>query len=774
MHGFILFSICAVAVIAQDPLLNDLLDGSDLLKDLIDGKLTEDGAAGTVSAAAVKRTGCPYAAQHGGAGEPCAMGRAALRRKQAQIELQLKNVKYPADILTCDKTAEWTVAPQAEGISMEDLGKGYCKGDHTYGYDGQGEGSQDECNNVCLAEADCQYASFYGTTCLRYTGECVQDTSAWWPKQFRTYKKVVPVTAAPVSSNSEDSVYGLVVKDVWAKFDSLGDTADQQDYTGCLLRTAGHDFMDFRWTSDGKATGGSDGCINFEDADNTGIPQCLVRFEVAEVYKNWCHKVSLGDFLVIAAEAVMARTAPSYKANSFESGTLAHTFMTRFEFGRPTVSSCEEHVGLMPNPEEGCADLKRVFVDHVYLDADKQTSWKHTAAISGAHTIGKANLENSGYNGTWTTNPAVFDNSYYLRIIDQGWIPQWSVNGNTGKNQWIVSDEGRTKPEVAGQMMLNTDLCLEFDNSRDSVNCDELILGDSAFLNMDAGTTKNVINQFCSNIRGKGHFLNAKERMCCTWLRPDKMFPTDQWHAADPNNILAGGNPPLYENGKENHHCGVNFTDYSELGTFRTECCSLAKEKDGYEGSMSQLDCDYRGNTEGPAWKHIMLFAYNETYWLEAYADAWSVATTNVMKYVGQNSNTYFTASNTGNCGCCKETTDYWDVGLNKMQDVQLKTDDEGWTECEMLKTEDTYDPSFWTARHGGSATWPMFNIDDPARDAGSTKYPEFPPPSTDVVEKMEFASEEHVINALKTKLLECASAGCEVAWMDDLEYYKK
>ena len=105
---------------------------------------------------------------------------------------------------------------------------------------------------------------------------------------------------------------------------------------------------------------------------------------------------------------------------------------------------------------------------------------------------------------------------------------------------------------------------------------------------------------------------------------------------------------------------------------------------------------------------------------------------------------------------------------LNKMQDVQLKTDDEGWTECEMLKTEDTYDPStahslrwmitascrgcdgilrrshpkaqpserfrsiwvrpdwhislgvrhnrsfkyalgpsFWTARHGGSATWP-------------------------------------------------------------------
>ena len=114
---------------------------------------------------------------------------------------------------------------------------------------------------------------------------------------------------------------------------------------------------------------------------------------------------------------------------------------------------------------------------------------------------------------------------------------------------------------------------------------------------------------------------------------------------------------------QENHHCGVNFTDYSELGTFRSErgfvskrvgradgknrgacadlrvaqraegralsgtdlrsaealvaciwyaqrnklccapaeCCLLAKEKDVYEGTMSQVNCDYRSNTEGPS-----------------------------------------------------------------------------------------------------------------------------------------------------------------------------
>ena len=52
----------------------------------------------------------------------------------------------------------------------------------------------------------------------------------------------------------------------------------------------------------------------------------------------------------------------------------------------------------------------------------------------------------------------------YLRILDQGWMPQWDVA--PGKSQWIVSDVSRFEPRVAKQMMLNSDLCLLFDNSR--------------------------------------------------------------------------------------------------------------------------------------------------------------------------------------------------------------------------------------------------------------------------------------------------------------------
>lgn len=59
-------------------------------------------------------------------------------------------------------------------------------------------------------------------------------------------------------------------------------------YAGCLVRTAGHDFMDFRATSNGS-TGGSDGCINFGDEDNTGLADCLVSSGLPAVFENYCH-----------------------------------------------------------------------------------------------------------------------------------------------------------------------------------------------------------------------------------------------------------------------------------------------------------------------------------------------------------------------------------------------------------------------------------------------------------------------------------------------------
>eukprot|EP00401_Gymnodinium_catenatum_P079783 CAMPEP_0117482516 /NCGR_PEP_ID=MMETSP0784-20121206/13460_1 /TAXON_ID=39447 /ORGANISM="" /LENGTH=330 /DNA_ID=CAMNT_0005277015 /DNA_START=252 /DNA_END=1241 /DNA_ORIENTATION=- len=222
-----------------------------------------------------------------------------------------------------------------------------------------------------------------------------------------------------LQAGQDNVLYRSVVKKVWQKSKQY-----RMNFDACIVRTAGHDLMDFRFTSDGTATGGSDGCINFGDDDNKGLPSCLVEFAVPDLYQQVCERVSLADFYVIAAEAVMARRFPKFLwADRFKNFTLEGKFMNNFRFGRATMKRCEDHVGLMPNAEEGCYDLKRIFVDHIYLHRDKQRSWRFTAAISGVHTLGGAHPENSGYNGTWTFDPSVFNNAYFKRLLDQGWGP---------------------------------------------------------------------------------------------------------------------------------------------------------------------------------------------------------------------------------------------------------------------------------------------------------------------------------------------------------------
>jgi len=83
--------------------------------------------------------------------------------------------------------------------------------------------------------------------------------------------------------------------------------SERADFVGCLLRFAGHDFMDFRKNEANQ--GGSDGCMHFDDPDNAGLKPCLTKIGLPDVYRKWSDKVSLADFIVISAEAAIGRVA---------------------------------------------------------------------------------------------------------------------------------------------------------------------------------------------------------------------------------------------------------------------------------------------------------------------------------------------------------------------------------------------------------------------------------------------------------------------------------
>jgi len=71
-----------------------------------------------------------------------------------------------------------------------------------------------------------------------------------------------------------------ITNQVIAIYEALPNTVTQDSnprsgFAGCLVRAAGHDFMDFRINADGTTSGGMDGCINFNDGDNAGLQSCI-------------------------------------------------------------------------------------------------------------------------------------------------------------------------------------------------------------------------------------------------------------------------------------------------------------------------------------------------------------------------------------------------------------------------------------------------------------------------------------------------------------------
>lgn len=117
----------------------------------------------------------------------------------------------------------------------------------------------------------------------------------------------------------------------------------------------------------------------------------------------------------------------------------------------------------MPNPEHGCAGLQEIFNENIYAHTGME--WAMTAAISGAHTIGSAKKNQSGYEGYWSDEESqgFFNNDYYLSILVTGWGPELEVS--PGKNQWQRVDK-KAGGGSHHEMMLTTDLCMAFRNNK--------------------------------------------------------------------------------------------------------------------------------------------------------------------------------------------------------------------------------------------------------------------------------------------------------------------
>jgi L-ascorbate peroxidase len=81
-----------------------------------------------------------------------------------------------------------------------------------------------------------------------------------------------------------------------------------------------------------------------------------------------------------------------------------------FHPGRPDKTEPPVE-GRLPDATKGTDHLRDVFVKHMGL------SDQDIVALSGAHTLGRCHKERSGFEGPWTANPLIFDNSYFTELL---------------------------------------------------------------------------------------------------------------------------------------------------------------------------------------------------------------------------------------------------------------------------------------------------------------------------------------------------------------------
>lgn len=374
-------------------------------------------------------------------------------------------------------------------------------------------------------------------------------------------------TTASMSSADYDAVHASVA----TRYNGLPGTCNatfcpQADWAGCVLRVAGHDFMDFKGD-----TGGSDGCLDLQDPDNAGLAECLYEGEfgvsILQAYQEHCTKVSLADFIVIAGESAMHLSRQHVLQADAAAASI--DFKSGFRYGRTTAATCSWARGRLPDPERGCAANEETMVDAMGL------SWRETAALMGVHTLGRAEIRHSGYNGFWSDagNSKKFNNDYYLSLLNKGWEPE-RVDNNPGKHQWLRADEGTDEATLGKEMMLNTDICLAFYDGR--------------FGGMDAGQAIST------------------GRPCCAWR-----FSTDEWFNPPGNNYIVRGQ----------EFCG-NFDYNTEIWGFgdqKAMCC----------GAGAMLDCGDSFELGGVAFEDVRDFALSEKDWLDAFLVAWRKSTDN-------------------------------------------------------------------------------------------------------------------------------------------------
>eukprot|EP00245_Coleochaete_scutata_P009740 TRINITY_DN3283_c0_g1_i1.p1 TRINITY_DN3283_c0_g1~~TRINITY_DN3283_c0_g1_i1.p1 ORF type:complete len:286 (+),score=52.74 TRINITY_DN3283_c0_g1_i1:97-954(+) len=160
-----------------------------------------------------------------------------------------------------------------------------------------------------------------------------------------------------------------------------------------MLRLAWHDAGTYDVHT---RTGGPNGSIKAEKELNHGANNGLViAVQLCESIKEKVPTVSYADLYQLAG--VVAVEITGGPTIDYQPGR------------RDSLAVPPE--GRLPDAKQGAPHLRDIFHRMGLSDQD-------IVALSGAHTLGRAHKERSGFEGAWTREPLKFDNSYFIELLD--------------------------------------------------------------------------------------------------------------------------------------------------------------------------------------------------------------------------------------------------------------------------------------------------------------------------------------------------------------------
>ncbi|CAM9833697.1 unnamed protein product [Scytosiphon promiscuus] len=293
--------------------------------------------------------------------------------------------------------------------------------------------------------------------------------------------------------------------------------ADFGHYGGLMIRLAWHCAGNYR-NSDGR--GGCDGGrIRFNPerswADNTNLDKALDLLEPLKL--KYGDAVSWGDLIALTGnEAIRSMGGPVLgfcagrqdDASGYASLELGPSDEQEAVAPCAVNGTCELPLGsttvgliyvnpegplAVPDPAGSAEEIREVFARMGMNDSETvalvggghafgkfhgacdsgpgadpidspEDPWPGTCGDPDSPNFGKAeNTFTSGLEGQWTEEPTVWDNMYFIDLLEYDWV---TAESPAGASQWIpVLKEGatETEDEIPDIVMLTTDVALLFD-----------------------------------------------------------------------------------------------------------------------------------------------------------------------------------------------------------------------------------------------------------------------------------------------------------------------